>query len=1282
MSILHKRYERLGPDLELMADEAVLAQAWKKADTYIRRHNWYADILELEQASLLLPSKLKLWGDQILGGEAAPENPLRWVPAPKNAKWHFPKSEDAGWAFKSSPGGETVLDLRPLAHVAIREQTLATAVMLCLADAVETMQGNTDSASYSDKATARQHVFSYGNRLFCDWSSGRESHQQARFRWGNATTYTQFFQDYQRFLDRPAEVCRDMLPSLQGEHLFVVKLDLSKFYDHVDRGRLLSVLSKLYIEYAEAFDVEYSSAQAGPFWSAVEQVIQWTWNVRDKAVNPDLPLGLPQGLVASGFFANAYMHRFDRLMADVIRAGINVTLRHHLDSGPFTFRLLDYCRYVDDMRLVVAVPEELSGRLPLETLVNQISDWVNGKLEGYCKGAKKKLFIKPEKSEAIPWEDFAVQGSTSRFMRGVQGQISNAPDPITLLQATGSLDHLLWLADALEEEADVDGNQLELARISLPRIDVRDDTIKRFAANRLGQVLRLRRSMADGDAPGDNPLASSEVSERKALDHEMETVARKLIACWSRNPSLVTVLRCGMDLFPSPDLLQPVLSALTIKLELPADDRERLVAVYVLADLFKAGAVETGFRQPQEYPDTSNVLQYRAALTKLGLNLIVTEGLPWYLLQQVALYLAVMQYPVTLPETIKELSSYRKLHSALKYERPSPVSLDHDISAGLLVLKMTGRRDDFLAWLDNWLSNVAPIMGKQLVDQVALADPSLLRDILRARNITDNADWVKHAQPYVSDYIPLDHSRRLVEWGRGKRSLAAIVSHPENPFVQENALLKLAEVLLEEHVGRLFDDKLSTHSLMIDCADWGSIQSPYVKLEVEIGNGKKTHPAWAENPPWCLDEMAWAYRLGRLLRSAIIGGDDFTTRFYPLREEALDRYRGLQSTWYKRRMGLAALTNGLGEEPTPVSPWLNELVMRLLQWPGLEINRDELPEFSEVRKPSDLLILIKQRLGVLRRFYGRLSELPVYLLPMDSANGIDLRKFKVALVQTLMPRDGDFCSTDPLHWTPSYRARHRAHLASMCRLLEQQLAATKIASRKPEEQVDRRLDLIVFPELSVHPDDMWLLSRLSDSTSAAIFAGQTFVEHHYLRKPINRAVWLLRQNSRSGRQVVTAYQGKQHGIPWEIGAGVAAHRPYQVLVQFKDASGQVANLTGVICYDATDLRLAADLREVSDGLVVSALNKDINTFDTMAAALQFHMYQPVMLANTGQYGGSTAQAPYKEHFNRHVAHVHGNNQASIILFEIDLLAFKSDKTANDEKEKKAAPAGFKGRMTQ
>ncbi|QIB52289.1 hypothetical protein [Pseudomonas sp. OIL-1] len=105
------------------------------------------------------------------------------------------------------------------------------------------------------------------------------------------------------------------------------------------------------------------------------------------------------------------------------------------------------------------------------------------------------------------------------------------------------------------------------------------------------------------------------------------------------------------------------------------------------------------------------------------------------------------------------------------------------------------------------------------------------------------------------------------------------------------------------------------------------------------------------------------------------------------------------------------------------------------------------------------------------------------------------------------------------------------------------------------------------------------------------------------------------------------------------------------------------------------------MREISDGFVIAALDKDIGTFDTMTTALQFHMYQPVMLANTGQLGGSSAQAPFKAHHERQIAHVHGNNQAVISIFEVDLLAFKNTRKVDLPKEKKAAPAGFKGRTS-
>ena len=55
--------------------------------------------------------------------------------------------------------------------------------------------------------------------------------------------------------------------------------------------------------------------------------------------------------------------------------------------------------------------------------------------------------------------------------------------------------------------------------------------------------------------------------------------------------------------------------------------------------------------------------------------------------------------------------------------------------------------------------------------------------------------------------------------------------------------------------------------------------------------------------------------------------------------------------------------------------------------------------------------------------------------------------------------------------------------------------------------------------------------------------------------------------------------------------------------------------------------MAADLRDQSDVFAILALNKDVATFDQMALALHYHMFQMVIVANNGLYGGSNAYVP-------------------------------------------------------
>jgi hypothetical protein len=50
------------------------------------------------------------------------------------------------------------------------------------------------------------------------------------------------------------------------------------------------------------------------------------------------------------------------------------------------------------------------------------------------------------------------------------------------------------------------------------------------------------------------------------------------------------------------------------------------------------------------------------------------------------------------------------------------------------------------------------------------------------------------------------------------------------------------------------------------------------------------------------------------------------------------------------------------------------------------------------------------------------------------------------------------------------------------------------------------------------------------------------------------------------------------------------------------------------------------------------------------------MFQMVIVANNGLYGGSNAYIPHKEPYVRQVFHLHGQPQASVAFFEIDPIA--------------------------
>ncbi len=1246
MSLVKEKYRTLAPRAEYLHDIVVLAQAWKKAHTYIRRHNWYADTLELDCSAVDLDHKLGEWSAALSRGTYQPE-PSRLVPAPKNAPWVFSTSLPGGWGPKP---GETGPVLRPLAHLSIREQTVATALMLCMADCIETAQGN---PTEPPEQALVKGVYSYGNRLYCNWTSdGR----RARFSWGNSNTYSRYFQDYQRFVERPNAIARRVEAQKANDELvYIIKLDLSAFYDNVDVAQLVACLKREYAAFRRS-DSSLPKADA-EFWQLAHQVLSFRWGEEDRPLAPllrdgVLPNGLPQGLVASGFLANAYLLAFDRVVGEGAKAVTGI-------KSDFDVRIHDYCRYVDDLRLVISARAAETAE---DQVVATVATWIEGKLQkatAPADGQQSRLRINSAKTELELYSAVGGESGTAAQMKSLQQQLSGPFDMATLQQVETGLSGLLALAElGLRDESSTSTDSLPvLAAVARPKLEVRDDTLTRFSAYRLTKSLRMRRSMTDLSE------RVREGSAKDALLHDFEVAARRLVAAWAVNPSLVQVLRYALDLFPAPDLLSPVADALTRKLmEEPTLFEERVV-FYVLAELFKSGATETGQRATRDAAfQVGDVVEYRANLVNLAQTVMEWPAVPWYVQQQAALLLATVGHSTVALSGGIELRFHRTLHEFLRGESKSrEVSAKDEVSISLVGYQLRGQRGEYVNWFRRFAFGRKKQEVAEALQLIGQTNQELFTGITRPGRGKTAAD-AKLIPRYLGEYVdarwPANPPALPVDtW----LSFAKVITHPGAVFDQENALLKLALVLTTLPMAALKTPELLTPlSLHLCCPDWRKLEDPRAAvLSVKYVPAPEESDPLYETPNWCARSQAWMYAFGRLLRAAATGELDFTTRQWLLREEP-GWYSGIGSTWQKRRMGMLHTSKALGGTTSAITPWFSNLLLGLLRWPGI-IAEGPLPDVETVNKPKDFAILVQRRLDQQARLFGVSSNMPVYRYPVEWQLKAS-RELRVVLIQGLMPATKDFADGLAGLAEPRYRERHRNHTAALLHLAYRQLLARdSVLGKEHKPQVD----LVVFPEYTIHVDDQDLMRAFSDATGAMLFYGLLGATAPGTSKVINAARWLVPQRRGGRRSWIEVDQGKWHLTSEEQGLSVSQWRPYQVVIELRWNNEPGYRISGAVCYDATDIALAADLKDESHMFVVAAMNKDVKIFDSMVAALRYHMYQHVLIANSGEFGGSTAQAPYDQEHKRLVSHVHGSQQIAVSVFDVGIDDFGPKLNAAD-----------------
>ena len=1226
----------LEPSLNFLRQEYVLVQAWKKTSEYIRYHNWYSDTLELDWVTVNLAEFIAGVASRLDSPEQWNSDKLRLVPAPKRQKWQVSKNS----VWRPEEKDDIGARIRPLAYVSIQDQVVATALMLCLANRVETIQGDTRVSVYNSES--RKNVSSYGNRLFCDKISGELHH-----RWGSSKLYRAYSQDYQSFISRP-QVVAEQTKLADGQSVFIVESDLKQFYDRVRPTHLAQALRSIETHRGES-----------AFFDFAIKVLDWQWHSHDEkdvatyakqaGLDDFTRVTLPQGLVSAGFFANLVLLTFD----DSLRRKIG----HEIAKG---IRLDDTCRYVDDLRIVVTTDQTV------DECELAIFKWLEHLLSNKVSG----LIPSREKTKAAEFrgsERSLIRQSVG--MERIQSMVSGGFDAIGGMEILDAIQGLMRSQEALSGESAGDGWQFS------PIPDVRDETVARFSATRFRTTYRSIRPLLE-DVSLDDEVEKATIDfkhtgsikitlGRQELDEKARAFALLLITRWVKDPSNIRLLRIGLDIWPDVNVLREILKLLRPFTEMSRHrNAPEQIAWYCLSELLRAGATETGHVEEDEHlPTDIDIQQYREVLREEAIRLIKLTTIPWYLQQQALLYIAVFDPKAAPVFRTGQNVETRRYHQLIRFLKGD---IFHLTSSKFATLAVLSRRSFTNA--DNSVQLAKQRLTASRKKEIANRDPKFICELGGVDN------------EFFKDLPPRIRKDLCITVGSGEdQSLAEIVlnGEPTNSLRNELSLLRFAAKLLE-NLQKFQFEVITPGQVRLKLNDDGQIAN--IK-DMKVSRSRiKPDGSLYSIPSWCEPSDRWQLQLGYLLRFILTRQPDFTSIIRPEHwKERSGTYRPAKSHWYQRLYGLFNAQSAFGDDWLPISDWMEKLLLALLRWPGVQAPHDFEWVEDGMKAAQQKIEKRIERLESIRGPSTGTLLMPIVMSP-PTDNGFT-RTLRACVVQTVVPSAESFDVNDLTLTQPSIRRTHRNHLSAALAAVNRMLDL-----RRTHMQDDGRLDWLILPELAVHPLDVKThLFPFARAHKALILAGLTYEELFQNKPLVNSALWIIPERSgANGLQLRVHRQGKLHLAPDEemfnnSSARLQGFRPCQWLVGYPWSDDcEPVWLTASVCYDATDLALVADLRKESDIFAIPALNKDVKTFDQMALALHYHMFQLVVVANNGQYGGSNAYWPIDDTHRRQIFHLHGQPQASIAFFEIDDIEnFLARQKNTVEKLPKHSPDGWK-----
>ncbi|HBE2794098.1 TPA: RNA-directed DNA polymerase, partial [Escherichia coli] len=264
------------------------------------------------------------------------------------------------------------------------------------------------------------------------------------------------------------------------------------------------------------------------FWGLASQILNWEWPEDSLSLLKNLDIeeenvGLPQGLASAGALANAYLIEFDESLTS--------NLRTKIDGSQIV--LHDYCRYVDDIRLVISgealTNEEIKKSIHelVQRILDETLDQDESDNEPYLKINDKKTYI-------LGLSDIDNGSSLTNRINEIQNEVGTSSIP----ERNGLDNNIPALQQLLLTEQD---NFLEDADGLFSGFNndksIKLESLRRFSAHRLETSLANKSKLISP-------------AERKQFDNESALIAKKLLKTWLKDPSIMVIFRKAITINP------------------------------------------------------------------------------------------------------------------------------------------------------------------------------------------------------------------------------------------------------------------------------------------------------------------------------------------------------------------------------------------------------------------------------------------------------------------------------------------------------------------------------------------------------------------------------------------------------------------------------------------------------------------------------------------------------------------------------------------------------------